>query len=167
MRKTWHETGRGAPGAAPAGRGRGRGTGDGFSEPFQTILLTEVIPMIAATSRTISDREHRGMAGLSMGGMQTHTITTAHPDLFSHMAPFSGGVITPREVGDAKAFDEKVKVLFISPGTRENPANARASHAALNAAGVKNHYCEAPGTAHEWHTWRKSLYEFAQLLFRD
>jgi len=153
---------------AASGRGaRGGGFGAGFAEPFQTVLLSEVIPFIDASFRTIPDREHRGMAGLSMGGMQTHTITMAHLDMFSHIGLFSGGVITPAEIPDVSAFNSKVKVLFISLGTKENPTNARANHAALDAAGIKNYYYEAPGTAHEWQTWRKSLHEFAPLLFRD
>ncbi len=161
--------GRGAPGTNPAGRGPrgGGGFGAGFAEPFQTILLSEAIPFIDANFRTISDREHRGMAGLSMGGMQTRTITMAHLDLFSHIGIFSGGVVTPAEAGDPATFNSKVKVLFISLGSKENPANARANHDALTAAGIKNYYYEAPGTAHEWHTWRKSLHELAPLLFQN
>jgi enterochelin esterase family protein len=141
--------------------GGGGGMGGGFAEPFQTIILTD------ANFRTLVDREHRGLAGLSMGGMQTHDIAMAHLDTFSHIGIFSGGTITPQEAGDAATFNPKVKVLFISLGSKENPASAQANHVALTAAGIKNHFYVAPGTAHEWHTWRKSLYEFAPLLFQD
>jgi enterochelin esterase family protein len=159
----------GAPASMPAGaRGpRGGGFGAGFAEPFQTILLTEVIPFVDANFRTLADREHRGLAGLSMGGMQTHTIAMAHLETFSHIGIFSGGMITPEEAGDPNTFNARVKVLFISLGSKENPAGAQANHEALTAAGIKNYFYVAPGTAHEWHTWRKSLYEFAPLLFKD
>jgi enterochelin esterase family protein len=158
----------GAPATSPAARGgRGGGFGGGFSEPFQTILLTEAIPFIDSNFRTLADREHRGMAGLSMGGMQTHNIALAHLDTFSHIGIFSGGMITPAEAGDPATFNAKVKVLFISLGSKEGPASAQANHEALTAAGIRNHFYVAPGTAHEWHTWRKSLYEFAPLLFQD
>ena len=70
-------------------------------------------------------------------------------------------------MADPAKFNAQVKVFFLSIGTAENVAGARATHAALNAAGIKHVYYEAPGTAHEWQTWRKSLHEFAPLLFQN
>jgi enterochelin esterase-like enzyme len=54
-------------------------------EPFQTVLIDELIPYVDANFRTIADQPHRAMAGLSMGGMETHTITLARPDVFSQL----------------------------------------------------------------------------------
>ena len=58
---------------------------------FEEVMVKDLIPMIDATYRTIPDREHRAMAGLSMGGMQTFQITLKHLDLFAYIGGFSGG----------------------------------------------------------------------------
>ncbi|MGA2542562.1 MAG: alpha/beta hydrolase-fold protein [Verrucomicrobiota bacterium] len=158
----------------PGGPGRGRG-GFAFNfQPFENVLLREIIPMIDSTYRTIPDREHRGMAGLSMGGMQTRMIVLAHLDTFSHIGIFSGG-----NLGDATAtnsplanpaeFNRLVKVAFVSYGRVEAGANnLKGYHDALVAAGVTNmSYYISPDTAHEWQTWRRSFYQFAPLLFRN
>ena len=64
-------------------------------------------------------------------------------------------------------FDKQVKVLFISMGSKENPGSGRTPAEQLKAAGIQHVvYYEAPGTAHEFQTWRKSLHEFAPLLFQ-
>ena len=108
------------------------------------------------------------MAGLSMGGMQTHQITMAHLDVFSHIGLFSGGNIPTSEVKDMDDFKKKAKVVFFSFGSQENgsPA-AKAAADALKQAGVNAHFYESPGTAHEWQTWRRSLRELAPLLFKN
>jgi enterochelin esterase family protein len=144
-----------------------------FTE-FENILLKDIIPMIDATYRTRADREHRGMAGLSMGGMQTRNIGLAHLDTFSHIGIFSGGTL-----GDPKAensplakpdeFNRLVKVGFVSYGEAEPGSKTLNDYAeSLRAAGIKNfHTYVSPRTAHEFLTWRRSLHEFAPLLFRD
>jgi enterochelin esterase family protein len=107
------------------------------------------------------------MAGLSMGGAETHYITLKHLDLFSHIGLFSGGVITTNDVASTPGFREKVKVVFASCGSRENPGNINSNHDALEAIGVKNTAYVSPNTAHEFLTWRRSLHEFAPLLFKN
>ena len=107
------------------------------------------------------------MAGLSMGGMQTHTITLAHLDKFSHIGLFSGGTISTNEITDAAAFKENVKVLFMSCGSKENPARLQASHDALEQAGIRSTIFVSPDAQHEWRVWRASLIQFAPLLFQD
>ena len=106
-----------------------------------------------------------------MGGAQTRQITLANLDKFSHIGLFSGGSLaadTP-QLADAAAFKQKVRVLFVSYGSREagGAATAKANHEALEKMGIKNIYYESPETAHEWQTWRRSLYQLAPLLFRD
>jgi enterochelin esterase family protein len=170
---------RSAPATLPAGAatsastdrrppGPGRGLAD-VGKVFGSILLQEVIPMIDANFRTMADQPHRAMAGLSMGGMQTTQITLAHLDVFSHIGIFSGGSIAPDNpaLSDPAAFKSKVKVLFVSYGSRENTKVARANHEALEGAGIHNYYYESVDTAHEWQTWRRSFHEFAQLLFQN
>jgi enterochelin esterase-like enzyme len=167
------------PAAAPAtapGRGGPGGRGPGgmnFTE-FENILLKDIIPMIDSNYRTMADRQSRGMAGLSMGGMQTRNIGLSHLDQFSHIGIFSGGTL-----GDPKAensplakvdeFNRLVKVSFISYGEAERGSTTLKEYAdSLKAAGIKNvHTYISPRTAHEFLTWRRSLREFAPLLFRN
>jgi enterochelin esterase-like enzyme len=161
---------RGGAGAPPAGapaRGGGRGGFGGMGGDFERVLLEDVIPYIDGNFRTLTDQPHRAMAGLSMGGMQTRQITLAHLDTFSHIGLFSGGSITPADVTNTPSFKDKVKVLFVSCGSKENPSGIQANHAALEQAGIKNTVYVSPGTAHEWQTWRRSLHEFAPLLFQE
>jgi enterochelin esterase-like enzyme len=157
------------PGARRGGPG-GRSGGNPFAAAaaaFEVVLLNELIPYIDANFRTLSDQPNRAMAGLSMGGMETKIITLKNLDNFSHIGLFSGGVITPADVENTPGFKEKVKVVFCSCGSKENPANINSNHEALNQAGVKNGAYVSPNTAHEFLTWRRSLHRFAQLLFQD
>jgi enterochelin esterase-like enzyme len=159
----------GAAGAAgPGGRG-GPGRGRGFvmtDTPFEHALLEEIIPFIDANFRTLADQPHRAMAGLSMGGAYTHGIALAHLDKFSHIGMFSGGSIAVSEIKDMADFKKKVKLVFASYGSRENGATAKTNADDLDKAGIKAVYYESPLTAHEWLSWRRSLHEFAQLLFQ-
>ena len=155
----------GAPPAGAPARGNGRGMFD-FST-FEHALIEDVIPSIDANFRTIADQPHRALAGLSMGGMQTHAISLKHLDTFSHIGIFSGGSIGTNEITGLDTFQQKVKVVFVSYGSRENGASGKANVAALKEAGVNSVYYESPNTAHEWQTWRRSLHEFAPLLFKE
>ena len=155
------------------GRG-GPGMFGGAAGLFADTLLHEIIPMIDAKYRTIADREHRGMAGLSMGGMQTRSIGLAHLDTFSHIGIFSGGNLgeltaTNSPVANPAEFNRLVKVAFVSYGSVEGGAKSLAGyHDALVAAGITNMtYYISPGTAHEWQSWRRSFYQFAPLLFQN
>jgi enterochelin esterase-like enzyme len=147
---------------------------------FEDVMVKDLIPMIDATYRTIPDRDHRAMAGLSMGGMQTFQITLKHLDLFSQIGGFSGagggfggGTFDPKTahggvMADAEDFNKKVKVLWLGIGTTEPQRmyeGVKNYHEALEKAGIKHIYYESPGTSHEWLTWRRCLNEFAPLLF--
>lgn len=158
------------PATAPAGaragerggRAGGRG-GFGSNPAFEIVLVDELIPYIDANFRTLADRPNRAMAGLSMGGMQTRTITLARPELFSYYGLFSGGTYAPAEITDKS----KVKLVFMSSGSRENPAGVKTAADSLNEAGIKAVSYVSPDTAHEWLTWRRSLRELAPLLFQE
>ena len=143
-------------------------------------MVKDLIPMIDATYRTIPDREHRAMAGLSMGGMQTFQITLKHLDLFAYIGGFSGGgggfgggPFDPKTahggvMADADEFNKKVRLLWLGIGTTEPQRmyeSVKNYHEALEKAGIKHVYYESPGTSHEWLTWRRCLHEFAPLLF--
>jgi len=156
------------PGAAAPGAGRGGpGGGRGMSfSAFEHLLIDDLIPYIDTNYRTLADQQHRALAGLSMGGMQTRSIAPAHLDKFSHIGIFSGGSIAPSEIKDMADFKKKVKLVFVSYGSRENGAAGKTNIEELTKAGVKSVFYESPGTAHEWLSWRRSLHEFAPLLFQ-
>jgi enterochelin esterase family protein len=176
----------GAPAQRPQGQGgRPQGQGGrpqgGFGMPanwadgFANTLIKDCIPYIDSHFRTIADKEHRAMAGLSMGGMQTKTITVAHPEVFSNLGIFSGGTITVDDTKNNPEFAKGLKLVFVSFGSRElenrvagfgDGTDPRQETEALAASGVNAHFYVSPGTAHEWQSWRRSLYQFAQLLFK-
>lgn len=139
--------------------------------PFETVLVKELIPFIDANFRTLSDQPHRAMAGLSMGGMETRMVTLRNLDTFSHIGIFSGGSIGLTNITDLAAFKAKNKLVFVSYGSRELGNNRggdpRANAEALKSAGINSHFYVSPDTAHEWQTWRRSLREFAPLLFKN
>lgn len=132
-------------------------------DAFETVLTDELVPYVDASFRTVADRAHRAMAGLSMGGMETHLITLAKPDEFAYYGLLSGGIYTPAELKD-KA---KAKLIFISCGSKENPAGVNNAAAALKEAGYNAVSFISENTAHEFLTWRRSLKELAPLLFKD
>ena len=147
-------------------------------DPFQTVLVDELIPYIDANFRTLSDQPNRAMAGLSMGGIETRLITLANLDVFSHIGLLSGGSISMDDVNKTPGFKEKVKLVFVSYGSREIGGNKRGgggpfggdpkeSADALRKAGINSVFYVSPNTAHEFLSWRRSLRELAPLLFRD
>ncbi|MBV8820473.1 MAG: esterase [Acidobacteriaceae bacterium] len=161
------------PGTGPGGRG---GLANFTGATFTEMMLTDLIPMIDRTYRTVADRNHRAMAGLSMGGMQTFLTTLSHLDEFSYIGGFSGstggfGAAFDAKTSnngvfaDAAAFNKKVRVLFLGIGSMEGPRTKNFSEQ-LTTAGIQNVYFESPGTAHEWLTWRRCLNDFAPRLFQ-
>jgi len=144
-------------------------------KPFQTVLVDELIPYVDSNFRTLSDQSHRAMAGLSMGGMETKMITTANLDKFSHIGLLSGGTFSMDDVDKTPGFKEKVKLVFVSFGSRELEGNRprffggdpKANAGALKQAGINSVFYVSPETAHEFLSWRRSLRELAPLLFND
>jgi len=146
-------------------------------KPFQTVLIDELMPYVDANFRTLPDQSHRAMAGLSMGGMETKMITLAHLDKFAYIGLFSGGTISMDDVNATPAFREKVKLAFTSFGSRElanfggRPGffggDPKGNAEALKQAGINSAFYVSPETAHEFLSWRRSLHQFAQMLFRE
>ncbi|MDX1952209.1 MAG: alpha/beta hydrolase-fold protein [Verrucomicrobiota bacterium] len=143
-------------------------------KPFETVLVEELIPYTEANFRTLADQPNRAMAGLSMGGMETKMITLKNLDKFSHIGLFSGGSISMEDVEKTPGFKEKVKLVFVSYGSRElggdrpnRGGDPKANTEALKAAGINSHFYVSPNTAHEWQSWRRSLREIAPLLFKN
>jgi enterochelin esterase-like enzyme len=149
---------------------------------FDAVITQDLIPLIDSTYRTLPDRAHRAMAGLSLGGVQTFLITLNHLDLFAYIGGFSGagggfgsGAFDPQTaqhgvMADAAAFNRRVRLVWIGLGTEEPKRIAesvRGYHGALTKAGITHTFYQSPGTAHEWLTWRRCLHEFAPLLFQS
>ena len=153
-----------------------------MASAFEDDVTQALIPYVDSTFRTVSDRDHRAMAGLSMGGMQTFQVTLNHLDLFSYIGGFSGAggmlVLGDRKLdpktdyngvfSDPSAFAKKVHLLWMGVGTNE-PERMRAGllrlHTSLDEAKIQHVFYESPGTDHEWQTWRRDLKEFAPKLF--
>jgi GH35 family endo-1,4-beta-xylanase/enterochelin esterase-like enzyme len=128
---------------------------------FETVLCDELVPYIDANFRSIAKKESRAMAGLSMGGMETHNITLARPEMFGWYGLLSGGTYNPDEVKDTG-----VKGIFIGCGSKEGPDMIRNAAKALQDAGFNAKGYVSEGTAHEFLTWRRCLYEMAPMLFK-
>ena len=145
-------------------------------DTYKEVMLNDLIPFIDGNYRTLTDGANRAMAGLSMGGMVTTTVTFSNLDKFAYIGCFSGGprvtatddlkTIYNGVFADPTTFNKKVKLFFISNGTVEGNSPIVASEI-LKTAGINNIVMyQSPGTAHEWQTWRRSLHEFAGLLFK-
>jgi enterochelin esterase-like enzyme len=157
-------------------------TPPGFStlfDAFDSVTVSDLIPFIDSHYRTIPDRDHRAIAGLSLGGMEAFLVGLNHLDLFSYIGGFSGagggfgGPIDLQtayggELSDANAFNSKVHLVFLGLGTNE-PSFIHDSvttfRNALDQNGIKYTFYSSPGTGHEWLTWRRDLHQFAPLLF--
>ncbi len=140
----------------------GSGLGGFTAKEFETVLVDELIPYIDANFRTKPTKEFRAMAGLSMGGMETRTITLRRPEVFNYYGLLSGGVYQPEDI---KSKDQ-VKYIFIGTGSKENPDGVKKAADALNAAGFNAESYVSPDTGHEFLTWRRCLYYMAQKLFQ-
>jgi enterochelin esterase-like enzyme len=204
------------------GRGGGRGgmmggSGgmNGWTEGFPKDLLKDIIPYIESHYSVYTDPQHRALAGLSMGGMQTRLITATmgNFDKFAYIGIFSGGSIAPADVNDMDAFKKQVKLVFVSYGSREmqnrgggRRTGARGPGAAavgepnqtrgattgargtrrgggrsglmssgdpqvnveeLKQAGINSVFYISPDSAHDFTSWKRSLYYFAPMLFKD
>ena len=166
-------------GQRPQGQGQrprgGFGMPSGWADGFANTLIKDCIPYIDSHFRTIADNKHRAMAGLSMGGMQTKSITVAHPEVFSSLGICSGGTITVDDTKNNPEFAKGLQLVFVSFGSRElenrapgfgDGTNPQTETEELAKSGVNAHFYISPGTAHEWQSWRRALYQFAQLLFK-
>ena len=159
--------------------------GNPEEDAFDAMMTEDVIPLVDKRFRTIADRDHRAVAGLSWGAKQAYDLGLGHRELFSAVGGFSGiiviGEFNVRNPGfrdpqkfaaaydgvfsDPKWFNDNYHLLFISSGEAEGSLLSQMS-GLLRERGIENVYYGSPKTAHEWLSWRRSLYEFAQRLFR-
>lgn len=141
---------------------------------FEKDLLGDLIPLVESTYRIQADRDHRAMAGLSMGGGQTNAIGLNRLDLFSQIGILSSGRFDfaqdhPDLVADPAATNKKLDLLFLGCGTFDPLAieGMERTHALLAQAGIEHVYWTLEGAAHTWVVWRSALYhEFLPRLWR-
>ena len=154
---------------------RGGDNRQGFSEygaSFYKVRIQDLIPTIDSKFRTLTDRDHRAMAGLSWGGHQTFDLVLNNMDKFAWMGAFSGaifgldvktayhGVFTrPDE------FNKRIHYLYLSCGSEEN-FGTEALVKSLRDNGIKTDFYVSPGTHHEWLTWRRCFRQFIPHLFK-
>jgi enterochelin esterase family protein len=152
----------------------GKPAGPRGNEDFGRLVVEDLVAHIDRTYRTIADREHRAIAGLSMGAGQAMQIGLANSDKFAYVGAFSGG---SREFdiktsysgffSDAASANRKLRLLWLGCGKEDRGYEPlKAAHAAMESAGVKHVWFESTGS-HEWQVWRKHLHDFAPRLFRQ
>ncbi|MBN1118180.1 MAG: esterase [Bacteroidales bacterium] len=157
-------------------------TGRNWNNAFEDVLIKEVIPMIDSTYRTKTDKNNRAIAGLSMGANQTMRIIMNNLDRFAYYGGFSGTSNYPSsdeidvetfldgKFKDGATLNKQINVFWLGMGTKEPepfPGSIGAFRNMLEKVGLDYEYYESTGTAHEWLTWRRSLHQFAQLIFPD
>ena len=138
------------------------GLGGFTAQDFEKVLCDELVPYVDANFQTIAKKESRAMAGLSMGGMETHTITLRRPEMFNYYGLLSGGTYKPEEIKDKN----QVKYIFLSTGSKEQPDAIKSAVDALKAAGFNAEAHVSEGTQHEFLTWRRALRQMALSLFK-
>ena len=138
---------------------------------FIRMLTEEIVPFTDGRFRTISDREHRAVAGLSLGSIQASLAARKRPDLFVDVGLFSGffrNPSNPPELIPAEelcAFREKNHLLFRAIGTEDKyMAFFEADDRFLMEEGIPSVRKLYPGM-HEWNVWRLCLRDFMQLVF--
>jgi enterochelin esterase-like enzyme len=143
---------------------------------FGEVMKSDLIPLVDHRYRTLADREHRAIAGLSFGAAYALQIGLANLDKFAWFGSFSGSMLATLDVktsyggvlSDAAKFNRQARLMFIAAGTEEESRLKAVRHARdeFDKAGIRYVLYESPGTAHEWLTWRRSLNDLAPRLFQ-
>ena len=145
-----------------------------YGSSFYRVMTQDLISTIDSRYRTLTDRDHRAMAGLSWGGHQTFDLVMNHMDLFSYMGAFSGAIfgLDPQTTYGgaflrADEFNKNIHYLFMSCGSEElRNFQTDKSVEVLRNCGIKVDFQVSEGTHHEWLTWRRALRQFIPHLFK-
>jgi enterochelin esterase-like enzyme len=162
----------------------GAGGGGGYSAAgmagFASELLNNIVPFIESNYRVTPDAANRALAGLSMGGGQAFYVGLGNKDKFANIGIFSSGMFggiassaafdaeaqMPGILSNSKAFNDSLKVLYISVGEQDPRFEfTKKAVATFKERGLKVEFASFPG-GHEWQPWRKSLHDFAQRIFK-
>jgi len=163
------------PGGAPGGRGAVAGRGgagrmgmDAWLTPFENDLLKDIIPYVDS-HYSVSDRDHRALAGLSMGGGQALNIGLVHPETFAWVGGFSSGPDTrqpPSVLVPDPAVPKQLKLIWLACGNKDGLIRiSQAVHNYLKENGV-SHIWHVDGNAHDTTEWDNNLYLFSQRIFK-
>jgi len=136
---------------------------------FENDLLNDLIPFIEKNYKVHKDREHRAIAGLSMGGGQSLNFGLLNLSKFAWIGGFSSAPNTKRPeelIPDPEGAKKKLKLLWISCGDKDNLMSfSERTHSYLQKNGVPHIFYVEPG-AHDFKVWKNDLYVFSQLLFK-
>jgi enterochelin esterase-like enzyme len=161
--------GAGNGGGARGGAGQGAGPGfDVWGTPFENDLLKDIIPLVESRYSVYTDRNHRALAGLSMGGGQALNIGTVHPETFAWVGGFSSAPDTkpPAELVPDPAVPKKLKLLWLASGNKDGLIRiGQGVHKYLKEKGVP-HVWHVDGNAHDTPEWENNLYLFSQRIFK-
>ncbi len=138
-------------------------------------LLTDVIPLIEKRYKVYTDKKHRAIAGLSMGGGQAYVIGLRNLDKFCAIGQFSAGILSddqfdyeryaPGIISDPQHINDELSLLWISCGTKDSRYQGHLNTVAdLRERGVNHEWHDGP-YGHEWQFWRLQLHDFIQKLF--
>jgi enterochelin esterase-like enzyme len=147
---------------------------EGFSKDF----LQDLIPLVDSKYRVYTDREHRAIAGLSLGGAQALAIGLTHRELFSRVAGFSpamgasnnpatGGVDFETVLADAAGINSDIKFLWVSCGTEDTLFNSIHDFTQQLSKHKIEHIYRVTGGAHVYPVWQRNLNEVAPMLFPE
>ncbi|MBR4897759.1 MAG: acetyl xylan esterase [Prevotella sp.] len=143
-----------------------------YGASFYPVLLNDLIPYIDSNFRTLADREHRAMAGLSWGGHQTFDVVLTNLDKFAWMGTFSGAIfgLDVKTAYDgvftnAAEFNKKIHYMYMNWGS-DDFIKSDGIVKQLRELGIKVDSSESKGTGHEWLTWRRGLNEFIPHIFK-
>ena len=133
------------------------------------LLVDDCIPFIDRRFRTLADKEHRALCGLSMGAYQTMEISWEHPEAFDWLGVFSAFLGQPYSVflhpENIEEFNKQHKLLLFANGNQEWGAQLPDVLADMRSKGYKVEGFACDGL-HEWQTWRWSAYDFMQRIFK-
>lgn len=170
-----------ANGNAPQAKGLGGYTDEAMAI-FKEEMMGNIVPFVEKQYRVIANVENRALAGLSMGGGQSFYTGLRNTAVFSHVGIFSSGIFggianpqgkqfdaeasIPGILTNASSFNKSLKVLYISVGEQDPRfEHTKKAVQTFRANGLNVQFNSFPGN-HEWQVWRKSLHDFAQLIFK-
>jgi enterochelin esterase-like enzyme len=149
----------------------GPGASDGYEgyENLTNDLIKCLIPYIEKNYSVYTDRVHRAISGLSMGGGQSFNIGLPNLQLFPYVGAYSAAPNTHSNStlfpDGGTAAKQQLKLLFISYGTNDGLINnGTGVHTFCDSKGIPNIYWLLPGRGHEWSVWKPSLWNFLQML---
>lgn len=163
-----------APGAARGDAAENKMQREGFAKDF----LDDVIPMVESTFRVYADRDHRAIAGLSLGGAQALALGLSHTELFSRVAAFSpamgagnnpatGGVDFEMVLVDSAKINSQLRFLWVSCGTEDTLFESVRQFSNQLSQHKVEHIWRVTGGAHTYPVWQRNLNDVAPMLFAE